>query len=301
MGLLILVRPIGVLMFPAALFLAAYSPRKRAWRFVPAFVLLGGAAVVLAPWLVRNHRVGLGATPLSTTGGINAWMGNNDAAIGGGYCKPSQSALDLSDLSETERDAAYRAAALAWVRAHPGRYLALCGTRALRLLGAKPDVWAAKYLVPTGENDAALMAQRQHRRGKHSVSPSLLSRASAVESRNLLCLAGFRAVMAPLIVLAVSLSLLRWRSYAIVVLPALCYLGGISLVYAQLRFRHLADPLLFVPLAGLLSDVFFGTSELGSRPSRGVKVAIAVLLVVASVLLHASGVALTWYRLEATG
>jgi len=71
------------------------------------------------------------------------------------------------------------------------------------------------------------------------------------------------------------------------------------MVYAVARFRRLSDPLLFVPLAGLLSDLLFGTNELGDRPSRRVKVVVAVVLVVASVLLHVSGLATCWYELAA--
>ncbi|GAF82026.1 unnamed protein product, partial [marine sediment metagenome] len=184
MGLLILVRPIGVFMLPGAVLLAAYSPQKHAWRLGPALVFLGLTAAMLAPWLVRNHLAGFGAGTLSTTGGLNAWMGNNDAAVGRGYSKIAQSALDLSGLGEKERDVAYRDAALTWVRAHPGRYLALCRTRAVRLLGVEPDVWAAKYLVPTRENDAAMRARHRRETGNRSVSGSLLSRARAVQSRN---------------------------------------------------------------------------------------------------------------------
>jgi len=298
-GVLVLVRPAAALVLPAALFLAAYSPQKRAWRLGPPLVFFCVTVLVVAPWLVRNHLGGLGPVKLSTAGGINAWMGNNDAATGGGYCKRALSARGLRhlNLSERERDAAYRAAALAWIRAHPRRYLALFRTRALRLLGAEPDVWAARYLVPTRENDMAMKAGYRRWKGRQSLSPSLLSRARAVQSRNITFLAGIRAISAPLILLALALSLVRWRSYAIFVLPALCYLGGLSLVYAQPRFRALADPLLFVPLAGLLSDLLFGTEELGSRPSRFAKTAVAVLLVAASVLLHAAGPAITWYRL----
>ncbi len=93
------------------------------------------------------------------------------------------------------------------------------------------------------------------------------------------------------------MSFRRWRTYAIVVLPALCYLGGLSLVFAEARFRQLSDPLLFVPFAGLLSDLLFGSTELGTRPSRGLKLAAAAVVVVASVVLHGSGLARAWYIL----
>jgi hypothetical protein len=51
----------------------------------------------------------------------------------------------------------------------------------------------------------------------------------------------------------VIFSLWRWRTYAVAVLPAASYLLGLSLTYTEVRFRELSDPLLFVPLGGLLA------------------------------------------------
>lgn len=302
LGLLLLVRPAAVFFLPACLLLAAYSPRNRVWRLRPPLILLCMTLLLLAPWLVRNYVVGLGPLTLSTTGGMNAWMGNNDATTRGRFCGPALAALSLGDLSERERDAVYGAAALAWIRDHPRRYLALCRTRAIRLLGAVPDPWARRYLAPTRENNSAILAAS--RRGKGGTeaspptpSPNLAARWRAARERNTVFLGFLRSLVAPLTLLALILSFRRWRTYAIVVLPALCYLGALSLVYAVTRFRQLSDPLLFVPLAGLLSDLLFGSTELGTRPSRGLKLGAAVLVVIASVVLHATGLAMIWYRL----
>ena len=104
-------------------------------------------------------------------------------------------------------------------------------------------------------------------------------------------------MIAPLILLALLLALKRWRAYAIFFLPALVYLAVLSLYFAKPRFRELSDPLLFVPLAALLSDMVFGTTELGSRPSRAVKTGVAVALVATSLLVHVTRVVAPWYRL----
>jgi len=285
-GVLLLVRPAGLYFLPAWVLLCAYSFKRSQRRPRQALVFLAVTALVLAPWLTRNYLLGLGPLTLSTAGGVNAWMGNNEAAVTGGGFPASRSPLAYSKLGEKERNSAHLALAVAWARQHPSRYLSLCLRRAVCLLGPRADPWAAKYLVPTPENDLAMAAARRQYQGDQSVSPALVSRALAVQRGNGVWLTAWRALTFPLVLLALVLAAFRWRTYAIVLLPALSYLTGLSLVFAKPRFRELADPLLFVLLAGLLSDLLFGTTELGSRLSRALKAAIAALLVVASIAVH---------------
>jgi len=110
--------------------------------------------------------------------------------------------------------------------------------------------------------------------------PEHEARALAVQRRNAILFAGLRIIIAPLTLVALILSLVHWRRYAVVVAPALFYLLGLSLTFAKPRFRELSDPLLFIPLAALVSDMLFGTVELGPHPSRRVKVATGTALIV---------------------
>jgi hypothetical protein len=207
-------------------------------------------------------------------------MGNNDLAKSGGDCPEALHALDVRGLDEREREAAFRSAAVAWVRAHPRRYLTLCITRAVRLLGTEADPWAGKYLTPTREADEAMVAVYRAYDSGVSASPELEARGPVVQKRNLILLAGWRIIIAPLALFALVLSLIHWRRYGLVVAPSLSYLVGLSLTFAKPRFRELCDPLLFIPLAGLLCDMLVGTAELGVRPSQRVKVAVGAALVV---------------------
>jgi 4-amino-4-deoxy-L-arabinose transferase-like glycosyltransferase len=266
LGLLLLVRPAGVFFLPALLVLAIYSRGRRTWRARPGLVFLGATLLALSPWLIRNHLAGLGPATLSTAGGENLLMGNNDRARLGGF---QEGVIERRNLPEKVQDGQFRKAALAWIRSHPGRYLALSGIRAGRLLGIEPDTWAAKYLVPTRENDRAFTASFLYSwEGARSAPPALLDRAARVEHRNAEVLKKLRMVLAPLALLALVLSCLRWRNYVLILLPTLAYLGGLSFTYAEVRFRELVDPLLFILVAGLLADFVFSTSEVWPRPWR---------------------------------
>jgi hypothetical protein len=85
-----------------------------------AVVALATIAVV-APWTMRNYRV-LGAfVPVSSNGGRVLWVGNNPDATGLSMPMPDW----LGDLDELSADRAARAAALDWMRRHPGQAAAL--------------------------------------------------------------------------------------------------------------------------------------------------------------------------------
>jgi 4-amino-4-deoxy-L-arabinose transferase-like glycosyltransferase len=298
LGLLVLVRPAGLFFAPGWLIVMACSPQRRRLYAGPPVVAILAAALALCPWLVRNQRVGLSATTLSTAGGVNAWMGNNDAAVAGGYRRAVQAEVNTNGMGELQKDRAYREAALTWIRGHPLRYFALSGTRLVRLLGAEPDGWAAAYLLPSQTNDRAFVKAYWPAKQGAPEPDRVAQHAGDVLRRSKLLLMGVRALLAPLILLSAALCLFRWRTHFAVMVPAASYLGGLALIYVQVRFRELVDPLLFIPLAGLLSDLLFGTEELGRRLSRRQKGALSALVVIASLALHGTGLASGMYRLE---
>ncbi len=114
------------------------------WRRVPGIVgragiLFAFAALVVAPWTLRNHRE-LGAwVPVSTNGGITLLTGNNDSARGG--FKPDDpivTALDArTDLNELQYDAEAARLGKQWIKEHPAQFVKLMPLKLLRLWG--PD------------------------------------------------------------------------------------------------------------------------------------------------------------------
>ncbi|MCJ7750088.1 MAG: hypothetical protein MUQ65_03185, partial [Armatimonadetes bacterium] len=249
-------------------------------------------------WLVRNERLGLGPLTLSSAGGVNLWMGNNDLALNGGYLREAQALVDPTNLGEMEADRAYRRAAIEWTRSHPGRYFALCATRLIRLLGVEPDWWAARYLLPEIVNDRLLRGTGGEKPSPDSHPNGASDRVDRIHAYSDLLLAGIRAVIAPLILLSLVLSFSRWRQHLVVVLPVLSYIVGLTLTYVQIRFRELVDPLLFILLAAFLADTLFGSHELGEWLNRRRKAVLGATLVVISLGVHASGLATSIYRLS---
>ncbi len=198
----------------------------------------------------------------------------------GGFCAEAAWPVQPGD-TEQGRDIRYRRAARAWIVRHPGRYLALSAIRAYRLLGVEPDTWAAKYLWPTAANDRVFaMVYAEDAMTGGNAPENLRARAGEIEMRHALILKRLRYLLAPLILIALVVSLPWWRDYAVVTFPALSYLAGLSLTYAEIRFRELSDPLLFIPLAGLLAMVVFRSTELAReplRPSRALAIVIRTL------------------------
>jgi 4-amino-4-deoxy-L-arabinose transferase-like glycosyltransferase len=82
LGIAALFRPVLVAL-PAALpfGLARRSQRLRA-RLVPVTLVTLGMVVTVGPWIVRNRQA-FGSWTLSTTGGLNFWMGSYPGAFGG--------------------------------------------------------------------------------------------------------------------------------------------------------------------------------------------------------------------------
>ncbi|MFQ5805055.1 MAG: ArnT family glycosyltransferase [Phycisphaerae bacterium] len=295
-GLLLLTRPAGLFFVPGWLLLVVYSPRDRVLRIRSAVLFVSVLALVLSPWLIRNYRLGLGPFTLSTVGTLNLWMGNNDFARSGGYCAR---ALDdrLNEMPEKQRESAYAALTLDWIRTHPRRYVALCRTRLARHFGTTVDGWAGRYLVPTADIDRAHVAADRHARNLEPAPAQLRRKSAEARRRNACFLACYRVTVAPLTLVALALSFARWRNFAVVVLPVSCYVIGIGLTFGAERFRMLSDPFFFVPMAALLSDAIFGSRDLGVKPSRALKIAIAAIALFASFLGQETGLWQKYYIL----
>ena len=292
-GLLLLTRPAALFFAPAFALLALYDPRSRRWYPVRAGMLVTITVLTLTPWLVRNGQIGLGPV-LSTAGGVNLWMGNNPRASDGGYC--SQVQWD-SELGEAKLDRAYREAAVQWITRNPLTYVRLCGVRAARLLGTQPDGWVVARLIPTAENDKQFRAHYIAQCGK-PVAPDVLEKARAMLGKHQRCLLRIRRVSVPLTVLALLLALRRWRGFAIVLLPAGCYLLGISCTFVSERFRELLNPLVMIPVAALLVDLLAGEQNLGDLPNRVGKTVLILLAIGISIVASKAGWLDSLYRLS---
>jgi hypothetical protein len=128
-GAAALVRPIalGLGLLFVGIGLALKDHRK------PALIGLGVLVLVMAPWAIRN-AIQLGSPVVtSTESGYVLWQGNSPDATGGtgGYVDAVDfTPLDLPEgLTEAEKDARYRRAALKWMRDNPQKVVALIPTK----------------------------------------------------------------------------------------------------------------------------------------------------------------------------
>ncbi|MCU1485738.1 MAG: family glycosyltransferase, 4-amino-4-deoxy-L-arabinose transferase [Actinomycetia bacterium] len=146
-----LARP-TILVFP--LLLVAVGLLRREWRHAAA---VGGLAVVLvmAPWVIRNEVQVHGFVVTSTESSFILWQGNSPGATGGtrGY-------MDSADYDQlpmpkgtTEIGVYHRYldGSTSWMKAHPGRVVALAPKKLANLL--RPTYADASTL-----NDLATLA-----------------------------------------------------------------------------------------------------------------------------------------------
>jgi hypothetical protein len=180
-GLMLLIEPILVLAIPVvalSFFMAqidapraAMSTRAQSrWstkrRLVQSLAIPALAALVISPWLVRNHRVHGEPVFVKSTFGYAFWQGNNEVSWGTDKApKPSAEVIrsthdgtlaeadralwearhetpyiddvllkphgyaEFARLSEPARSRVLRDRALNFIAKHPGRYIALCANR----------------------------------------------------------------------------------------------------------------------------------------------------------------------------
>ena len=97
-----------------------------------AILLVAGA--VVAPWALRNQAV-LGAPVLNTNGGFNLYLGNNPNATGWFMSiADTPHAKDweaLRKTGEVHASEVLKQDAVAWIKADPGRFLALAARKAI--------------------------------------------------------------------------------------------------------------------------------------------------------------------------
>ena len=139
MGIATLVKAQTLIVVPLVLGIGVLQA-PRLWQAIPGAVLratlvIAVAALVIAPWTLRNHRE-LGAwVAVSTNGGITLLTGNNDSAKGS-FTPDDLAILALNariELSELEYDAEAKRLGFEWIKANPGRFAALMPLKFLRL------------------------------------------------------------------------------------------------------------------------------------------------------------------------
>jgi len=295
-GLLLLTRPAGLFLLPALLLVLIRNLRKRAWTPKFAAVFLAVTGLVVTPWLYRNYQQGLGLM-LSSVGGFNLYIGNSNGARSDGSRKVKHEVEDLNAAyGEAGADRWARDQALKWIAAHPGRYFELCGVRALGLLATKPSDYTITSLTHWKLSPEEFEAYK-HRKTRPQGFRKYHRHFTKAKRWAGNVVRWWYACVSPLMLVSAALAAAHWRRYALLLMPLGAYVAGLALTFSQPRFRELSDPIFYVFVAMLASDLILGTRRLGKRPSRLGKAVIAAVAVVAFVTLEATNVLSSWYTL----
>ena len=144
------------------------------WRRLPAALakiaaLIALAALVVAPWTIRNHRELGRWVAVSTNGGATLFASNNDTARGD--FTPQDPAFAAFDArkggDEVTHDAEGKALGLEWIKAHPARFVQLIPLKLFRLWGPDGEGdWAYQGGYPRyGAFESAFRAVRLANQG----------------------------------------------------------------------------------------------------------------------------------------
>jgi len=192
-GLAILIRPAMVFFLPLA---ALWMVAKRAYVAAAVFALV--AVLVVAPWTIRNHRVYGRWIAVASEGGVTFWTGNHPLAKGDGdlAANPDLKRAELAfraahpDLTPEQLEPLYYREALAWIRSHPGAWLALTARKVFYTIvpiGPSYAVHSSRYIAASVIPyalvlTAALVGARRARgmSGRRAVEPLWLMAASTI-------------------------------------------------------------------------------------------------------------------------
>lgn len=117
LAILVLIKPSIALL--AILLLPSCGKAKLPLHRIALMLLC--AAILLLPWLMRNHRT-LGTFVLTTNAGINLLIGNNPDATGA-YTAHIADSIFHRSLAEPQRDSVAMQLAFGYIVAHPDRFL----------------------------------------------------------------------------------------------------------------------------------------------------------------------------------
>lgn len=126
-GLAALTRGYGLVFYLVTLAIVVVMARRRWTQVLMSLtVCLVGCGIVLGPWIVRNASQLSSPVVVSTNGGVNLWIGNHAGSnlkYQGPPVPPGYSQDMLASITEPERDAIYRKAALEWIGDNPAQFV----------------------------------------------------------------------------------------------------------------------------------------------------------------------------------
>jgi hypothetical protein len=264
-GFATLVKAQTLVMVPL-LFAIDWLRTNEIWRRLPRLVaqgalVLGVAALTVMPWTLRNHAQLGHWIAVSTNGGFTLLTGNNDTA-NGDYtpADPTVTALMArKDLDEVTRDAEAKRLGVAWIKAHPGQFVALAPRKLARL-------W-----LPDGE------AEWAYQGGAPSYARfALLYRAVRIANQAYyaLLMIGFAAAFVVMTIRRRA-ERQRWVDWWLLPWGVAAYPSLIAVVFSgQSRFHYPVMPFVCLASGWLLAELLKARS-MAREPGRGTRSMVA--------------------------
>jgi len=180
----------------------------------PMLVVVISALAIISPWTLRNYHVHGEFIAISSNGGINFWIGNNEKATGE-FVYPTSMDPDLmkasEQLSEGARDRFFYGQGFSFIRNNPKRFVHLLGVKLAYFLWHRPSI-GGSY-----ENQETVGLGR-------------------------LAYTVGNGVLLPLWMLGIILTIREWRRLSMFYAAILSVLGVNMLYFAGTRYRTPAAP-----------------------------------------------------------
>lgn len=145
LGLATLTRATALAVLPVIFAWLWLRSKNAIWHDVikPFILILLVAFLVILPWTVRNYLVHREFILISSNGGLNFWIGNNEKATGE-YAFPSGTNLELFirslSLNEAQMDRLYYQEAFGFIHDHPRQFLRLLVRKTLYFWLFRPNI-----------------------------------------------------------------------------------------------------------------------------------------------------------------
>ncbi len=261
-GFAALARPTILVLVPAIPF--AFAGRttraKRAW-LRPSLMITGACAIVLLPATIRNYSVGKALVPVTWSGGLNFYIGNNPESDGRSAMIPGAASPWMGGDDE----------ALAIARAHAGD--SLSEAQASRFYARR----GFDYSVTRPGDAAALMAKKLHMfwEGPERSNEKYLYFFWDRFGLGRVPMPGFWLV-SPLALVAMVRLWPRRRELALLYLYVLAYMVGVVAFFVVARYRWPVAPVLIVFAAWTAVEL---AGALRARRWRAAAPTLALVLV----------------------
>ncbi|HID28704.1 MAG TPA: glycosyltransferase family 39 protein, partial [Desulfobacterales bacterium] len=145
LGLAALTRATALAVLPVIFAWLWLRSKNATWHGVikPFILVLLAAFLVILPWTIRNYLVHREFILISSNGGLNFWIGNNEKATGE-YAFPSGTDPELFtralSLSEAQMDRLYYQEAFGFIRDHSRQFLGLLVRKTLYFWLFRPNI-----------------------------------------------------------------------------------------------------------------------------------------------------------------